>query len=80
MHDVDYGGYAYGFWTMACFWLRPAFFIQWPTIITLFMWSILMFTYYRLSLGEGKELASKFGDKFYEYKKLVPEFISLRNK
>lgn len=46
------------------------FFIQWPTIITFFMWPILMFTYYLLSKREEKKLEEKFGKKFYEYKKL----------
>lgn len=56
------------------------FFIQWPTIITLFMWPILMFTYYRLSMREEKYLKEKFGDKFYEYKKLVPAFVPTGKK
>lgn len=51
------------------------FFIQWPTLITLFMWPILMFTYYRLSMREEKSLSVKFGEKFFEYKKLVPAFV-----
>lgn len=56
------------------------FFIQWPTILTLIMWPILMFTYYRLSMREEKILADKFGEKFYEYKKLVPAFIPAGKK
>lgn len=51
------------------------FLIQWPTIITLFMWPILMFTYYRLTKREDKELESKFGKNFLEYKERVPAFI-----
>lgn len=51
------------------------FFIQWPTIITMFMLPILTFAYYRLSIMEEKYLEEKFGEKFYEYKKLVPAFI-----
>lgn len=51
------------------------FFIQWPTLITLFMWPILMFTYYRLSMREERNLAAKFGEKFSEYKKIVPAFF-----
>jgi protein-S-isoprenylcysteine O-methyltransferase Ste14 len=56
------------------------FFVQWPTIITLFMWPILMFTYFRLSKREEKQLEEKFGDKFYEYKRLVPAFIPVGKK
>ena len=56
------------------------FFIQWPTIITLFMWPILMFTYYRLSKREENDLAVKYGEEFYKYKKLVPSFIPAGKK
>lgn len=51
------------------------FLIQWPTIITFFMWPILMFTYYRLTKREDRDLESKFGKQFLEYKERVPAFI-----
>ncbi|MCB0726597.1 MAG: isoprenylcysteine carboxylmethyltransferase family protein [Ignavibacteriae bacterium] len=51
------------------------FLIQWPTIITLAMWPILMFTYYRLTKREDIELENKFGKEFLEYKERVPAFI-----
>ncbi|MCB0748483.1 MAG: isoprenylcysteine carboxylmethyltransferase family protein [Ignavibacteriae bacterium] len=51
------------------------FFIQWPTMITLVMWPILMLTYFRLSMREETNLANKFGNEFYEYKKYVPAFF-----
>lgn len=55
--------------------ITVGFLIQWPTIITLGMWPILMIVYYRLSIREEKELAEKFGKRFYEYKKQVPAFF-----
>lgn len=48
------------------------FLIQWPTIITLGMWPILLVLYYRLSKYEEKKLAKKFGREFEAYKKSVP--------
>ena len=51
------------------------FLIQWPTIITLVMWPILLFLYYRLSKYEEKKLAAKFGQEFYEYQAKVPAII-----
>lgn len=54
------------------------FFIQWPTLITLLMWPVLMFTYYRLTKREERELENKFGQKFLEYKQRVPAFIPAR--
>jgi len=49
--------------------------IQWPTIITLLMWPILMFAYYRLAMREEKEVEAKFGDAYLQYKEKVPAFI-----
>jgi len=57
------------------FLITLGFFIQWPTLITLFMWPVLMLTYYRLSRMEEANLAQKFGDRFYQYKGLVPAFV-----
>ncbi|HQU61091.1 MAG TPA: isoprenylcysteine carboxylmethyltransferase family protein, partial [Saprospiraceae bacterium] len=51
------------------------FLIQWPTIITLVMWPILLFLYYRLSKYEEKKLAARFGQEFYEYQAKVPAII-----
>ena len=52
--------------------ITVGFLIQWPTVITIFMWPILLFLYYRLSLYEEKKLSLKFGQEFYDYKKRVP--------
>ena len=48
------------------------FLIQWPTVITLVMWPILLMLYYRLSKYEEKKLAKKFGQDFYNYQAKVP--------
>lgn len=48
------------------------FLIQWPTIITLAMWPILLYLYYRLSLYEEKKLEDKFGQTFLNYRASVP--------
>jgi protein-S-isoprenylcysteine O-methyltransferase Ste14 len=49
--------------------------IQWPTIITLVMWPILMYAYYRLAIREEREVESQFGEAYLEYKRKVPAFI-----
>ncbi|MFQ5752966.1 MAG: methyltransferase family protein, partial [bacterium] len=48
---------------------------QWPTIITLVMWPILMYAYSRLALREEREVEAKFGEAYQEYKRTVPAFI-----
>jgi protein-S-isoprenylcysteine O-methyltransferase Ste14 len=61
--------------------ITVGFLIQWPTLITLAMWPVLMIVYYRLSMREERELTKKFGQKFKEYKSRVPAFIPRkRNK
>jgi protein-S-isoprenylcysteine O-methyltransferase Ste14 len=49
--------------------------IQWPTIITLVMWPILTYAYYRLALREEREVEEKFGEAYTEYKNMVPAFV-----
>jgi len=49
--------------------------IQWPTFITILMWPILTYAYYRLALREEKEAIARFGEAYTEYMKRVPAFI-----
>lgn len=49
--------------------------IQWPTIITLVMWPILTYAYYRLALREEREVEEKFGEAYTEYKNMIPAFV-----
>ena len=49
--------------------------IQWPTIITIVMWPVLMFAYYRLAMREENEIEDQFGEAYLLYKKNVPAFI-----
>ncbi len=49
--------------------------IQWPTLITIIMWPVLMYAYHRLSMSEEKMLEQKFGNTFLEYKRRVPAYI-----
>lgn len=49
--------------------------IQWPTILTLIMWPILMYAYYHLAMREEKEVTEEFGDEYRVYKKKTPAFV-----
>jgi len=60
--------------------LTGAFLIQWPTLLTLVMWPILVLMYYRLAKKEESELEAKFPE-YGDYKRRVPMFLlSLRGK
>jgi protein-S-isoprenylcysteine O-methyltransferase Ste14 len=49
--------------------------IQWPTLITLVMWPILTYAYYRLALREEREVEAQFGEEYARYKANVPAFV-----
>jgi len=49
--------------------------IQWPTIITVAMWPVLVVMYYRLSKKEEKEAIEAFGERYEEYKRNTPRFL-----
>lgn len=51
------------------------FLLQWPTIITIIMFPILILMYYRLSPFEEKESEKMFGEIWYYYTQRVPAFI-----
>ena len=51
------------------------FLLQWPTLITLLMFPILVFMYTRLALVEEKEMIKEFGSKYDSYRKTTPAFI-----
>ncbi len=51
------------------------FLLQWPTLVTLVMFPILVFVYARLAKSEEKEMENEFGKQYVEYKKKTPAFI-----
>ena len=51
------------------------FLFQWPTLVTLVMFPILVWTYVRLSLREEKEVESAFGDTYRRYAQTTPRFF-----
>lgn len=59
----------------ALFLITLGMLVQWPTIITLAMWPILMLMYYRLARREEKEMESRFNDTYIAYKRQVPMFL-----
>jgi protein-S-isoprenylcysteine O-methyltransferase Ste14 len=51
------------------------FLVQWPTVLTLAMFPILLLMYWRLALREEREVAAEFGEKYRQYAEQVPRFI-----
>jgi len=48
--------------------ITSGFIIQWPTILTVIMWPVLVIMYIRLAKKEEKEMEEKFGEEFQKYK------------
>lgn len=57
------------------FLITIGFLMQWPSLTTLIMWPILMFSYYHLAMREERDVEKQFGKVYQEYKKRVPAFI-----
>ena len=51
------------------------FLVQWPTILTLAMFPVLVVMYVRLAKAEERESVAEFGDAYRKYMKDVPGFI-----
>jgi protein-S-isoprenylcysteine O-methyltransferase Ste14 len=51
------------------------FLLQWPTLVTLAMFPILVFMYVRLALREEREAVAAFGDQYRQYMARTPRFI-----
>lgn len=52
-----------------------AFLVQWPTLITLVMFPILVVTYHRLAAREEVEMEARFGAGYTNYRLRVPMFF-----
>ncbi|WP_295754583.1 isoprenylcysteine carboxylmethyltransferase family protein [Undibacterium sp.] len=51
------------------------FLLQWPTLITLFMFPVLVFMYVRLAKHEEKDALAEFGDLYRQYAMRTPGFF-----
>lgn len=55
--------------------ILTGFLFQWPTILTLAMYPILVVMYWRLALSEENEVEAELGDVYRDYAAQVPRFI-----
>lgn len=51
------------------------FLLQWPTVLTLVMFPVLVWMYVRLARQEQREAIAEFGDSYRKYMEQVPGFI-----
>jgi len=51
------------------------FLLQWPTLLTLAMFPVLVFMYVRLARIEERETLAEFGVEYQRYMREVPGFI-----
>lgn len=51
------------------------FLLQWPTILTLAMFPVLLIMYWRLALREEREVEAELGDIYRRYAASVPRFV-----
>lgn len=54
------------------------FLVQWPTILTLVMFPVLVWMYARLARVEEREVRARFGAAYDAYAAVVPRFIPRR--
>lgn len=51
------------------------FLLQWPTLVTLAMFPVLVFMYGRLARNEERDMLAQFGEQYASYMQTVPRFI-----
>jgi protein-S-isoprenylcysteine O-methyltransferase Ste14 len=55
--------------------IMVGFLLQWPTLVTLFMFPILVYMYVRLARREERDALAAFEDQYTRYKEAVPAFL-----
>jgi protein-S-isoprenylcysteine O-methyltransferase Ste14 len=56
------------------------FLLQWPTLLTLAMFPVLVVMYVKLARTEEREALSEFGDSYRQYMAEVPAFVPHLNR
>ena len=56
------------------------FLLQWPTLLTLAMYPVLVWVYAKLSIAEERSSLEQFGEDYRRYMTKVPRFIPRRGR
>ncbi len=59
--------------------IMVGFLVQWPTLVTLTMFPILVYMYVRLAKREEREALAEFGEAYRTYMRDVPAFVPRRS-
>ncbi|MDP1630229.1 MAG: isoprenylcysteine carboxylmethyltransferase family protein [Caulobacter sp.] len=51
------------------------FLLQWPTLVTLIMFPVLVTMYWRLARAEERQALAEFGDRYAAYARTTPAFV-----
>jgi protein-S-isoprenylcysteine O-methyltransferase Ste14 len=51
------------------------FLLQWPTLLTLLMFPVLLLMYGRLARSEEREMEARFGEVYRRYAERTPRFL-----
>ncbi len=60
--------------------IMVGFLLQWPTLVTLLMFPILVYMYVRLARKEEREVHAEFGEDYTRYAMRTPAFFSRLDK
>ena len=55
--------------------IMTGFLVQWPTLVTLAMYPVLVFMYARLAKREEADMLAQFGEDYRRYAAAVPAFV-----
>jgi protein-S-isoprenylcysteine O-methyltransferase Ste14 len=55
--------------------IMVGFLLQWPTLLTLLMFPVLVLVYWRLAKREEKAMIAEFGDAYAAYARETPAFV-----
>lgn len=55
--------------------IMAGFLLQWPTLLTLLMFPVLVIVYLRLARREERAMEAEFGEAYAAYRRQVPGFI-----
>lgn len=60
--------------------IMTGFLVQWPTLLTLLLYPVMLGTYVRLAINEERETRARFGAAYEQYLDAVPRFFPRRRR